>query len=42
LFNKVDAYSKNDGKEVDPLKDMNDQVGYNPLTITSDLRLLKV
>ena len=35
LFNKVDAYSKNDVKEVERLKDIYDQVGYKSLKISA-------
>ena len=35
LFNKVDAYSKNDAKDVERLKDIYDQVGYKSLKISA-------
>jgi ribosome biogenesis GTPase len=35
LFNKVDAYSENDIKEVERLKDVYDQVGYKSLKISA-------
>ena len=35
LFNKADAYSKNDIKEVERLKDIYDQVGYKSLKISA-------